>query len=449
MTTKNFKVGTGLDIDGLVLTNSNGELFVNGNAIAVDLSSYVQSNALIATSVDTNLFTTSNALLGINANAFSNALVADGNLVSYLGASGVVTGASTDFNIVNGMLSISMYTDLASKSYVDSFATGLDVKPSVMLATAEEIISSYFSEPGMPTSINIDGFEITTDGAYNGKRILVKNQTDAAQNGIYVVEYPSEGFILLVRAADATFYKSSGEGTLTKGSFTFVESGAYAGQGYVANIAPDVNPGYIVNWSQFSQTGSFITSVANNSPLFVDNTGAVGINYDTNFTTITESAALKLSLASSLAVRDSSYLTDGQIIIHGKGNTSNGDLSAAIQIKPQSKTIASSASEDISLSYSHGEAFIRVTNIDSQDTRLSKILWATDGAGGISFTEYGIIDQVGGTAPINADIEVVRVSNSNFIRITNLSTETYYAGVVTYEMPFAGVPTSGGGGGGK
>lgn len=56
MTIKNFKVGQGLDLDGLVLTNGNGELLVNGNAIAVDLTGYATetyvANAIANSTVD-------------------------------------------------------------------------------------------------------------------------------------------------------------------------------------------------------------------------------------------------------------------------------------------------------------------------------------------------------------------------------------------------------------
>jgi hypothetical protein len=45
MTIKNFSIEQGLDLDGLVLTNGNGELLVNGNAISVDAATIANAIA--------------------------------------------------------------------------------------------------------------------------------------------------------------------------------------------------------------------------------------------------------------------------------------------------------------------------------------------------------------------------------------------------------------------
>ena len=65
--------------------------------------------------------------------------------------------------------------DAARKSYVDGVAQGLDIKASARLATTVNITLS-----GEQT---IDGVSAVT-----GNRVLVKNQTTAADNGVYVVD---------------------------------------------------------------------------------------------------------------------------------------------------------------------------------------------------------------------------------------------------------------------
>jgi hypothetical protein len=68
--------------------------------------------------------------------------------------------------------------EAATKNYVDAVATGLSVKDAVRVATtANGTLSTAFANGQV-----VDGVTLAT-----GDRILLKNQTDASQNGIYVV----------------------------------------------------------------------------------------------------------------------------------------------------------------------------------------------------------------------------------------------------------------------
>jgi hypothetical protein len=68
--------------------------------------------------------------------------------------------------------------DAANKRYVDSAVVGIDWKPSVRLATTAAISLAT----GLENGDTLDGVTLAT-----GDRVLVKNQTDATENGIYVV----------------------------------------------------------------------------------------------------------------------------------------------------------------------------------------------------------------------------------------------------------------------
>ena len=68
--------------------------------------------------------------------------------------------------------------DAANKRYVDSAVVGIDWKPSVRLATTAAITLAT----GLENGDTLDGVVLAT-----GDRVLVKNQTDATENGIYVV----------------------------------------------------------------------------------------------------------------------------------------------------------------------------------------------------------------------------------------------------------------------
>lgn len=105
-------------------------------------------------------------------------------------------------NPITGVGAPSSGTDAATKQYVDNVAAGLDPKPSVRAATTANITLS-----GTQT---IDGVAVTA-----GNRVLVKNQSTASENGIYVVAAGA-----WTRATDAV------QGTLTPGALVIAEEGS-------------------------------------------------------------------------------------------------------------------------------------------------------------------------------------------------------------------------------
>lgn len=131
-------------------------------------------------------------------------------------------------------------TDAANKEYVDSVATGLDVKESVRVATTGNILN-------LASVTSIDGVTLV-----DGDRVLVKNQTNADENGIYVWSSAGQS---LSRSADAD------NGTeLNPGVFVFVEEGtANADNGYVVVTDGTINVGSTaITWEQFSGAGQII-----------------------------------------------------------------------------------------------------------------------------------------------------------------------------------------------
>jgi phage-related tail fiber protein len=131
--------------------------------------------------------------------------------------------------------------DAATKAYVDATAQGLDVKPSVKVATTENIALS-----GTQT---IDGVALSASD-----RVLVKNQDTASQNGIYVVA--SGGW---ERATDANTATK-----LTPGAFFFVEQGtANADSGWVlTSDGPITLDTTSLTFTQFSGTGQIVAGAA-------------------------------------------------------------------------------------------------------------------------------------------------------------------------------------------
>lgn len=127
--------------------------------------------------------------------------------------------------------------DAATKAYVDAAAQGLDVKASVRAGTTANITLS-----GTQT---IDGVALVV-----GDRVLVKNQTAAQDNGIYIVSAGAWS-----RAPDAD---TSGE--VNAGMFTFIEEGtAGTGNGYVLTTPNPITLGTTpLTFAQFSGAGTIL-----------------------------------------------------------------------------------------------------------------------------------------------------------------------------------------------
>ena len=104
-------------------------------------------------------------------------------------------------------------SDAASKSFVEATAQGLDVKDSCVAATTANITISTALNNGD----SLDGVTLSTKD-----RVLVKNQSTASENGIYVVGSSPARADDLAAGADAA------------GFFTFVEQGTVnADNGFV------------------------------------------------------------------------------------------------------------------------------------------------------------------------------------------------------------------------
>ena len=125
--------------------------------------------------------------------------------------------------------------DAATKGYVDSVSQGLDVKDSVKVATTANITLS-----GTQT---IDGVAVSAD-----ERVLVKDQSTASQNGLY-----------LCKASTWTRTDDLAAGANAAGMFTFVEQGTVnADNGFscTSNSGSAVVGTNNLVFSQFSGAGS-------------------------------------------------------------------------------------------------------------------------------------------------------------------------------------------------
>ena len=184
----------------------------------------------------------------------------------------------------------------ATKQYVDSVAEGLHVHASTATATTANI--SDLTDP--PASI--DGVTLT-----DGMRVLVKNQSSAAQNGIYVYDLATTA---LVRASD---YNTATE--IDPGDFIFVSGGStYADTGWVQTETVTTLGTDPISWTQFSGAGTY---VAGNGITLTGNSFSI----DTSVTVDVSTAQTLTNKTLTSPVVSGLYLSDNNIIVEGTDDT--------------------------------------------------------------------------------------------------------------------------------
>ena len=130
-------------------------------------------------------------------------------------------------------------TDAATKGYVDAVSEGLHIHESARVAIQGNISIAN----GLENGDTAGGVTLAT-----GDRVLVKDQTNAAENGIYVVQVSGQ-------ALRATDFDTATE--VDSGDFVFVTSGTYANTGWVQTLKPATIGTDPLSFTQFSGAGTF------------------------------------------------------------------------------------------------------------------------------------------------------------------------------------------------
>ena len=175
----------------------------------------------------------------------------------------------------NGNAKVATPTDaahIATKGYVDAARQGLDVKQSVRVAT----VSAINLTSDLNAGDTIDGVTLVA-----GDRVLVKNQSTALENGIYVATTSGAAS----RSSDANGTADTGE--LKPGTFTFVEEGTTnSDKGFVVSTNGTITiDTTAIAWTQFSGAGSFTAG----DGLSQDG-NTINVNVTSNRTAITADA---------------------------------------------------------------------------------------------------------------------------------------------------------------
>lgn len=250
----------------------------------------------------------SNGIISITANLATSAsagLMSASDFSKLGDATSEATSSKLVIRDANSQAKFGTPTDAnhaATKAYVDAARSGLDVKASVRAATTAPVLIASGLEAG-------DVIDAVTLVA--GDRVLVKDQSTASENGIYVVQASGAA----VRATDANGTVDTG--TVSGGTFTFVEEGTDNGDaGYVVSSNGTINVGVdAMNWVQFSGTGQITAG---------DGMSKLGNTLNVNDDDVT----IYVDGNDDLAVKSSA--TAGQVLLsQGSGTAAWGALDLA------------------------------------------------------------------------------------------------------------------------
>lgn len=289
---------------GAYFTVTSGDVAINdATTTTKGISSFNTDNFTVANgavstksatigTTSVTLGSTTNTLAGLQQLDVDNIRI-DGNEISSTDTNGNISLNPNGSGVVS--VNTSRITDLAepvnpqdaaTKGYVDARAAGLDPKQSVRVATTENITLS--------NTQTVDGVALTV-----GDRVLVKNQSTASENGVYVVANGAWS-----RAAD---FDEPAE--VTAGVFFFVEEGvSHADSGWVLTSDNPLTVGTdALSFAQFSGAGQIIAGAG---------LGKVGNELSVNVANGIEISSDNLQLASTVAGNGLTY-TSGVLAVVG------------------------------------------------------------------------------------------------------------------------------------
>jgi hypothetical protein len=286
----NIYAGGLVSVTGNIVTTANvsggnvltgGEISATGNITGGNIMGGANVNA--TTHTGTTVSVTGNVTGGniVTSGAISTtANVVGGNVnTNVVSGTGTTIKSTGDLNLsatgnitlnntyINNLAEPVQNQDAATKYYVDTTAQGLHIHDSANLASTTDLatytgatVTYSNGASGVGATLSLVGNTLTTldgttlVGAPSSTRLLIKNQANAVQNGMY--NYTSSS--LLTRSSD---YDTTAEAA--GGDFLFVTTGAtQADTGWVQTTDnPTIGTDPIV-FTQFSGAGTYTANTA-------------------------------------------------------------------------------------------------------------------------------------------------------------------------------------------
>lgn len=288
-----------------ILTLSGTLNVANGGTGVGTLTGYVKGNGTSAFTAAATIPSSDITGLGSMASQNSSSVSITGGSLSgvavtsstvnstTIGATTPSSGAFTSVAMTSGTVTAtpSSGTDIVNKTYADSIAAGINFHQSCAYATTTALPANTYNNgtSGVGATITanangalvIDGHTFVSPADLN-KRVLIKNEGTAANNGVYTVTQVGDGSnpFILTRATD---FDSAGSGVdqIDAGDFFLVTAGtANANTSWVQQTPLPITVGS--TGIVFTQFGTPITyspgTGLTESPAYTFNIATTGVS---------------------------------------------------------------------------------------------------------------------------------------------------------------------------
>ena len=237
----------------------------------------------------------------------------------------------------------------ATKLYVDNVTSGINFHEAVHATTTVNLATTYSNgTAGVGATLTadtnrafttIDGESVTI-----GQRVLIKNQTDAKQNGIYTLTTVGSVSVpwVLTRATDAD---NSPVGEMKTGDFTFVQNGTtFGGIGFINNSA--TNPIVIgtddISYTEFNAAKTVVAGngLSEATPGTISIDTAITVDLSTAQTLTNKTLTSPTVTTPTLTLSSTTSTTSGRIAFDATNDKIIvGDGTNAIEFAPSTTLI--------------------------------------------------------------------------------------------------------------